>query len=300
VSLTYLIENKHFPELRNQFKLFFPTPSYIKTSILASPLSSNYGLVGQAFDYLFRFYLEHKYKHKIVKKNGWVADHAYAIINLKYGKSKSTELLVGKKRIVRKDRKQVLRDIKIEYKKTKINYRKYLIDGRVTIALLKSCLFLARLDLFIRAGMIDENIGNENDLDIKDLQNLYRVINKNNFKVKGICFLNPTFGKGSLLVGGADADLVLDDTLIELKVVMKLAIKRSYFNQLIGYYLLSLLGGINKDPDMKPIQKVGIYFARYGYLWVCPINELAPKDKMDKFYKWFIEYVNNQRGQGQL
>ena len=92
-------------------------------------------------------------------------------------------------------------------------------------------------------------------------------------------------------VGGADADLILDDILIEIKVTKKLELRREYFNQLIGYYLLSLVGGVNGNTDIKPIKRIGVYFARHGYLWQIPLSEIAPQKTFDEFLVWFADYV---------
>lgn len=39
------------------------------------------------------------------------------------------------------------------------------------------------------------------------------------------CILNPAFGEAAALVGGADADLMIDNTLIDLKTTKKTAVQ---------------------------------------------------------------------------
>lgn len=79
---------------------------------------------------------------------------------------------------------------------------------------------------------------------------------------------NPTFA-GSLAVGGADADLVVDDTLLELKTTKTLdgATLRSALLQLLGYALLDY-------DDHLGIRQVGVYFARQEYVRVWPLWQL--------------------------
>ena len=82
------------------------------------------------------------------------------------------------------------------------------------------------------------------------------------FKTESLCILNPIFGRASGLVGGADCDLVIDDTLIDIKTTKYLALKREYFNQLIGYYVLSKIDQIQGAPRGYAIRRLGIYFSR--------------------------------------
>ncbi len=56
--------------------------------------------------------------------------------------------------------------------------------------------------------------------------------------------LNPTFSAASELVSGA-GDVVLDGTMIDIKVNKNLEMGRDIFNQLVGYYYLSCIGGID-------------------------------------------------------
>ena len=46
-------------------------------------------------------------------------------------------------------------------------------------------------------------------------RNLLPIIEPSTFKSTGVVILNPGFGLASALVGGADADLLIDDLLID-------------------------------------------------------------------------------------
>lgn len=70
--------------------------------------------------------------------------------------------------------------------------------------------------------------------------------------------LNPTF-LGNHDVGGADADLILGDCLLEIKTTMDTSIKGDWLYQLLGYVLLDY-------DDTHGIRNLGIYFARQGLL----------------------------------
>lgn len=144
----------------------------------------------------------------------------------------------------------------IVYKKVKeiIQYSKKVRDefiktGKMSSDLYKAVLLLAQVDVIYRAGVVDENLGNVDEKDIEDLKNLISVAKPEYFKAKKICILNPTFGIASQLVGGADCDLVIDDAIIDIKTTKKLDLTRNYFDQLIGYYILYKIGGIDGMPS---------------------------------------------------
>lgn len=77
--------------------------------------------------------------------------------------------------------------------------------------------------------------------------------------------LNPTFA-GSLDIGGADADMVVDGCLIDIKTSISPLIKADYLFQLAGYLLLDYT-------DELRMNAVGIYMARQGLLFKWSINE---------------------------
>lgn len=76
--------------------------------------------------------------------------------------------------------------------------------------------------------------------------------------------LNPNFA-GSGDVGGADADLVVDGCLIDIKTSISPQLKADYLYQLAGYLLLDY-------DDRLQMNAVGIYMARQGMLirWTVP------------------------------
>jgi len=107
-------------------------------------------------------------------------------------------------------------------------HSEYINTGIMNHDLFKAVLLLAQIDsvyreganAIYRNGFLDESSIDEND--IKDLQNLISIVKPEYFKSRKICILNPTFGKASRLVGGADCDLVIDDAIIDIKTTKKL------------------------------------------------------------------------------
>lgn len=80
--------------------------------------------------------------------------------------------------------------------------------------------------------------------------------------------LNPSFGDGSLRVGGADADLVVDDVVVELKSGKRTGVQAKDIRQLVCYALLAQRFGVNGDPANTAIDHIAVYHARTGVLTV--------------------------------
>lgn len=296
MSLTSILSDKNNQELRVKLKTEFLRPEFIlKTEIQAPPLTNNWGIVGTAFDYLLRFYLQHHNRNTFIQRTTWVADNSYNSLVKQLSTTKQKEIKTGFYRDKVFNTKDLLKILIVQYEQTKSNFSKYITNGLLTDDLINNTIFLAKLDAFHRAGIIDQNLDKHNKDDINDLYSLISIVDKNNFKVKNRCYFNPTFGEGSIIVGGADADLIIDNTLIDIKVTKHLKLERVYINQLLGYYILSLIGGINDNPKDRSIENIGLYFARHGKLWTVPILQFGDNMKFEKFKNWFISYVLMRR-----
>ena len=295
MSLTSILSARNNQELRDKFKTEFLTPSFkLKAELKAPPLTTNYGIVGTAFDYLLRFYVQYHNKATCTQINFWVADGSFKRLSLHL--KSTTEVLTGFRSDKVFNKQDLLAIITDQYEQTKINYNNYVDNGQITDELIRNTIFLAKLDGFYRARLIDENFDNYKHEDIKDLKSLISLVDNKNFQAKEKCYLNPTFGAGSSLVRGADADLIIDNTLIDIKVTKNLKLDRRHINQVLGYYLLSLIGGVNSNPDDKPIENIGIYFARHGELLTIPLVQFGDKQKFEIFKEWFISYLSSPRG----
>jgi hypothetical protein len=155
---------------------------------------------------------------------------------------------------------------------------RYLKEGLLTKALLSSCLLLAQLDPLYRSGMLYEPFGKIDPRDLQDMQQLGRALLHTGIAQlhsQEVCLLNPVFGASSF-VGGADTDLILDHCLIDIKTTKWLKFSREYLDQLIGYYLLYLIGGIPGLQREYAITHLGIYYSRYAYLYTFPVENVIP------------------------
>ena len=289
MSLTSFLANK---DVKDRFRQEFVKPRMrVKKELLALPLSKRYTLVGTAFDYLMRFYLERLNPNAVTKQ--WVAELSIThplsplmedvSIDVETGEIVSyteTELIMKAKRIV---------------KQAKAYYLEYLSSGHITDQLIESTLRLAQLDFISRTGIIDQNLGTVHKEDIEDLRTLISLVEPGLFKAVHLCLLNPAFGEASRLVGGADADLLIDDTLIDIKTTKKLQLQRDYFNQLIGYFVLHEIAGIGVGMMPKPkISKIAIYFSRYAYLHIIELRDIIHKETFPDFVNWFIKMAKQK------
>lgn len=105
-----------------------------------------------------------------------------------------------------------------------------------------------------------------NPEELDDLKNLFALVPWQSFTVQRRALLNPSF-KQAQLVGGADADLVLDDTIVEIKTVApQVSLQIAWVRQLVAYALLANSGGFDLDTDTIPITRLAVYFSRAGEL----------------------------------
>ena len=142
----------------------------------------------------------------------------------------------------------------------------------------RHCVVLALLEEAIRTGNMDSDLatGRYNDANallaiaephwIDDLRELsWKFYDEYNHLTARPFVLNPTF-EGSGDVGGADADLIVDGSLIEMKCTIKKQIQPDSLRQILGYVLLDY-------SDKYQITGIGIYMARQGLLFQWDLEE---------------------------
>ena len=264
----YYVENNTGTDLTTRKKIINP------------PQTTNYSTIGTAFDYLFRFLIKAHNPSAISRP--WIAHES---LNLLKGREKKKAACI-------------INDAEERY------YR-FLREKEINDDLISSTLLLAKLDMVYRINVRLEEMDMDVDPeDIADLRNLIKGVPKELYIAKKICFLNPTFGLASLLVGGADADLLLDNTLIDIKTTKDPKFSYLYFNQLMGYVLLHYLGliysnnikkvdagdeeDLEKDFLNTRIEKIGIYFSRFNHLHTIDLMDVLPDGKIDwKLLAWF-------------
>ena len=296
MSLTHVLKD---PSMKERFKKTFPVPRVPGAAgILAPPATKKYSLIGTAFDYIARFHVKQSFPEAVEER--WIAEDAVDRVKLASGEYVNVDGAVMPRNRNMKPEKQYPNAHSLGYSDRRslettaaalyfenvLNDAKRLHDsftrtGEMTRELISISFKLATLDLVIRTGKIipppDVVEG-----DIVDMENLFKVLTNSGLLVpEKRAFLNPTFDKGSDLVSGADADLVIDDTLIDIKTTKSDSFTQDMYNQLLGYYALSSFKN-----DLDGITRMGIYFSRYGTLRTVPVPDRRAVETM---LEWFEE-----------
>lgn len=124
------------------------------------------------------------------------------------------------------------------------------------------------------------------------MKELIVLAQEQDFTSRKACYLNPTFGSTR-----SNADLIIDDRLIEIKTTKDLVLDRRRLHQLLHYYILLSLEGIDvgrKRPlnyfeEVCEVSHIGIYFSRHGYLHLMKISDLINPESLTGFVKWYVE-----------
>ena len=305
MSLSRILEKD---DVREKLKSEFPKKRYPRNlDPISPPLTENYKNVGIAFDYLLRFYVKRLNPKAITSE--WVAEKALNIIesnldgineykNLSKNIGEEVFPLVGIDENQYNYLKKIYQKANVIIADAKYRYSRYIASGKIENKLLKSVLLLSQLDIIMRTGsgylLHNPYLGDIDRRrirvkDVNDLRTLHSLLNPDLFRAKKIVILNPTFGSASDRVGGADADILIDDMLIEIKTTKKMQITRKIYNQLIGYYTLYRIGGIDGLPKNRKLKKFGIYYSRFGELVTMNIDEIIDKKRFQNYLEWFIK-----------
>lgn len=269
MSLKRLLEN---PEVKLMFKEEFAKPRFkYNTLIKAEPLTQNYSVIGIAFDYLARFHIERANPNTQIISRPWIAE---TYINRSF----------------------LIPSIEADYKmiidKVKDAKKEFVLEKEVVLDrfLLEPLIQMSRIDMIHRSGTHDIDVFEKVDpKDMEDLVNLYELFAQHDWSAKEVCFLNPVFNDASLMVGGADADLIIDDVLVDFKTVKAAGMKRTDFDQLMGYYLLSEIGGIMGFEEKHTINKIAVYSSRYGEMMTIEIKDIFDVERLLAVKQRFIE-----------
>ncbi len=296
MSLTSLI--KKDPEIRRRFREEFPyAVTLANKPLLVAPQSDRYFLIGTAFDYLLRFYISSL--NPKAKTSEWFAKRAFNYIDPDpLGWTKKTvpvEFRLDKKSLFILPKTELTTKAIALWQMAEEEYEKFRKTKQVDRDLVRACLGLAHLDIVGRSGQLfDANSELFQREDVSELENLISVVDKKVFKAKKICLLNPTFGKASALVGGADANLFIDGALIEIKTTKHLRLEREYLDQLLGYYILHQISGIGALRPKVEITHLAVYFSRHAYLYTIDIKNIIDPARIRKFVSWFKEAVSTK------
>lgn len=277
MSLTSFVS---IPEVRRRFRDEFPSPPFPSgDKPAAPPLTSRHRLVATAFDYLLRFYV--KRLNPDAKTSRWTVDRMPNVLASKVFLAQTS------RRAPRVQQALEMRYSDTERILSEANeaYARYLNAGRIDARLLRSVVSLAQIDPFYESTQGEYVRQRISQRDIRDLRALISLVDRELFKAKKVAVINPTFR--FYIYGGAVADLLIDDLLIEINTTAELKVRRHYYNQLLGYYTLAALDGIEGLRRQHRIQRLGIYFSRFGKLWLVNVKDVVNPNSFPAFAKWF-------------
>lgn len=240
----------NIPIPKNQFKS--------SKDCIACPKTKNYSLIGTAFDYLLR--TELKRTHPDSTENIFIAENSIVLVSnqIKFdGHFQSQNTQDGKKEL------NAMINVANKYKKER---SLFLESGVPKDDFIEATIRFARMDAVYRAGVYDDVDKEVDRLDIQDMRALYDLIPREFNEPLAPVLLNPTFGQASMEVGGADVDLIMGDSMIDIKTTKNMKLDEYIWSQLVGYLILADVA-IKSECLLPKIEKFGIYFSRYGYLW---------------------------------
>lgn len=174
------------------------------------------------------------------------------------------------------------------------DYHAYVAGGPLTHKLLISCCTLAKLDWAFRSGHgLPYDWCSPDGRELLELQELIGVVDPEIFTARTRCILNPRFRTDSIL---ADADLLIDDRLIEIKVVSRHAQDQRDWDQLFGYYALHRIYGVEGVHRSTRIRRLGIYSARFAtYQEIHLIGKQA--EKAEELSRWIAGRLESSQPQ---
>ena len=276
--------------------------------------SKNTSLVGTAFDYLLRFELQRRAPHAISQP--WVAEKAakdpgrhiglgkrWADLNiLKNGNWKifsEGDAPLGSQPVDMQGRiwiesGEITRRVGIVLKNAKAAVDAYSQQKHPTpteqAALAAHAVRLAKLDSVLRGPGLVPDFEEAASEDVQDLVDLLAITPFNDLLHNEVVLLNPTFGEAARPIGGADADLIIGDMLVDIKTTKDDTIQVQHLNQLLGYFLLA-----RKERTISPafpvINRFGLYYSRYGYLYSFDASAWTEHPEFLETEKWFFSQI---------
>lgn len=126
-------------------------------------------------------------------------------------------------------------------------------------------------------------------------------------------FDNPKFGNYRHILSG-EGDFLVDDLLVDIKTTESRSFTKSFWRQLLMYYLLndvqrelyeanSVTRSSRETFDEKypEITRVGIYFARYGELRTIEMEDIIEDmGRWEEFRAWIVDRAIEENRHAQM
>ena len=255
----------------------FPKPDFTLDGDLVAPAQTeNYAEMGAAFNYMFTFWLAVNHDDADIAR--WPTQAGLATIDREYP-----------------DYADAAHDC-VDRAETAL--AEFIDTGVVSDALCQGALDLARVEAAYhgddrRAIHLLGRLGEYDEGDIMDLKALYDTIPEE-FSQYDEVVVNPEFGPVEVRIGGVDADVVCDHTLLDIKTTKHLRLDINYWRKLVGYATLAnaahSMGAQFTDVEttVPELERVGIYFSRHGLLWTVDTDCIYNHEQYPEFKDWFL------------
>jgi hypothetical protein len=271
VSLTSLIARRDVAE-----RIDALVPRYVRTHripLLVKRVWPDASLIGTAYDYALRIHLRARYPH--AETESWVAEEAVSMLGL-------NPFLIFSGSV-----KRTLQRARHVIEAAKEFAGRHMARARPFAEVAAHAVRLAKLDPICRNLSFDETFARADGGAVDEIAALLRVTPFDRLGDATFLRLNPTFGRYGKRVGGADADLLAGDRIIDVKVKSSSCVERVHVRQLVGYVMLA--NSVNKlDGSMPRIREICIYFARHAFLWSLPTGSLFAHEAYDERERWLV------------
>ncbi|RJE90728.1 hypothetical protein D3P07_01075 [Paenibacillus sp. 1011MAR3C5] len=231
-------------------------------------------MIGHAYDYLLRAYVQRLNGIHEERENGDLA--AVVAVNIL-------------------DRKNIY-----EAYTGIVERRNAYITGEspITQAIVGDSIILGQLEQYYRSGTGDiPSILQSRDEDVHDLQRLIQATERHHqcFQATQGITCNPRFGQAiTALVDGADGDLMIDNTLIDIKTESEFRWKIGQSRQLIAYWIMSCL-----SPGFTPeINHLALWNPRYCRMVSISVEDICRAFNVIDFVDSFIAIITADNFEG--
>lgn len=275
-----LLRFVRLPDVRERLDAVIPEyDRRIKAPLVVPPSGAHAGLVGTAFDYALRMEIERKAPH--ANRPPWIAEHVLESFHRQAkrgrgsGRSWAQRLAEQIEPVVLAAQRAVRRRSPARVK-------------RFSVALVQHAVRLAKLDPWYRALYLDHTFERADPPAVRDVCRLLESTPLEWFLHGSVVLLNPTFGRHSLRVGGADADLIVGDRLIDLKTTVNPFVEREAVRQLVGYFLLAEALWEDDPKALPRLSRLTMYYARYSYFVHFECTAIRSHPLFAKTKRWFF------------
>jgi hypothetical protein len=273
-------------------------PRKIPSPLRAEPITKRFAMVGTAFDYLLRFELQRRAPWAAVQ--AWVAEHVPDMIWSEKGFLCLEKDGQGNISLSKTGDEQLAKETAGRARRV-VENAKAALASYVTIKspspsdLAAHAIRLAKLDEMYRAHQLNLTFEDADPDDVEDLLALLAIVPCEALTNDKVFLLNPTFGQTSLLVGGADVDLITGNMIVDIKTTKQPEMDAGDLDQLLGYFFLARQQR-KVDPGFPSIDRLAIYFSRHGYFW--PIEAACWTDhpQFSEVEAWFFEHAKKVFG----